>query len=141
MNKNIWGPDIWNFIHIVTINYPILPSENDKQLINNFFSIISETLPCEKCREHFKLLLNNFQPDNISRETLFKWGVDIHNKVNKRIGKKVLSHEKVKKIYEKKYNMKINFNSENTFKKSYRTFYNILLVLLILIFIFLYFKK
>jgi hypothetical protein len=142
MNKNIWGPEVWNFIHTVTINYPVTPQLRDKEQINNFFYSLSEVLPCDECKKHFKQNLKQYAPNVESKEQLFKWGVDIHNNVNKSLGKKILTYEQVVKIYEKKYNMKINFNSKNKFNKSSnKTIYNILFVLLILFILFLYFKK
>tara|TARA_Y100000389_G_C17413620_1_gene492375 strand:- start:976 stop:1401 length:426 start_codon:yes stop_codon:yes gene_type:complete len=141
MNKNIWGPSIWNVIHTATINYPVLPTMENRNHISNLIHSISEQIPCTICKEHFKEKIHQFPINDVSREKLFKWGVDIHNQVNKQLNKKQLSYKKVKKIYETKYNMKINFNSKNTFNKGYRTVYNVLLVLLVLIFIYLYFKK
>lgn len=141
MNKNIWGPKVWTFIHTVTINYPNNPEQSDKERIAALMYAISDTLPCDTCKEHFKKLINKYPPNVKSRETLFNWGVNVHNLVNKRLNKKELSYEEVLNIYENKYNMKINFNSKNIYKKNSNLLYNITFILLILILIFLYFKK
>ena len=141
MNKNIWGPKVWTFIHTVTINYPVNPEPIDKEQVTNLLYAISDTLPCDACKEHFRRTIDKYPPNVNSRKELFKWGVDIHNEVNKRLNKKILSYEKVKNIYERKYNMKINFNSKNIYNKDSRLVYNIILIILILILIILYFKN
>ena len=141
MNKNIWGPKVWSFIHTVTINYPVKPETSDKEHVTTLLYAISDTLPCDTCKEHFKKIINKHPPDVKSRETLFNWGVNIHNLVNKRLKKRELSYKEVLNIYEKKYNMKINFNSKNIYNKKTNIVYNVLFILLILILIFLYFNK
>lgn len=140
MNKNIWGPKVWTFIHTVTINYPVNPEPIDKEQITNLIYAISDTLPCDMCKEHFRRTIDQYPPNVRSRKELFKWGVDIHNEVNKRLNKKILSYEKVLKIYEQKYNMKINFDSKNIYNKNSNLIYNIICVILIILII-LYFKK
>ena len=141
MNKNIWGPKVWTFIHTVTINYPVNPEPIDKEQVTTLLYAISDTLPCDACKEHFRRTIDKYPPNVRSRKELFKWGVDIHNKVNKRLNKKILSYEKVVKIYEQKYNMKINFDSKNIYNKNSNLIYNIILIILILILVILYFKK
>jgi hypothetical protein len=143
MNKDVWGPDVWKIIHTVTINLPVSPTLEDQKIVNNFIYSIGELIPCEECKKHFKSSIENFPPNTNSRELFFKWGVDIHNKVNERIGKKIINYAEAKKIYENIYNMKINFNSKNEFNSNNKNIliYNLILISLILIFLYLYFKK
>ena len=143
MNKNIWGPDVWKFIHTTTINLPVSPTSEEQEIVNNFIYSIGDLIPCEECKKHFKITIEKFPPNTNSRELFFKWGVDIHNKVNERIGKKIINYAEAIKIYEKIYNMKINFNSKNEFNsnKNNILIYNLILIFLILIFSYFYFKK
>ena len=62
------------------------------------FKIMSEfvegyvyVIPCLSCREHFEqVLVDNPVPD---AEDLFNWSVDLHNIVNRRLGKPEVSYE------------------------------------------------
>ena len=36
----IWGPCLWQFIHIMTFNYPVKPTKEDKKNYSNLFHSI-----------------------------------------------------------------------------------------------------
>ena len=36
MDPNIWGPQLWFSLHIITFNYPNTPNNTDKQTYKNF---------------------------------------------------------------------------------------------------------
>ena len=111
-NKNngmvtaIWGPSAWFFLHIITFNYPINPTEDDKLNYYNFFYNLQFILPCGKCRinyqknineEDTKLSLSTFN----DRETLKMWLYKLHNKVNLLTHKNVnIKFDEVNKKYE-----------------------------------------
>ena len=111
-NKNngmvtaIWGPSAWFFLHIITFNYPINPTEDDKLNYYNFFYNLQFILPCGKCRinyqknineEDTKLSLSTFN----DRETLKMWLYKLHNKVNLLTHKNVnIRFDEVNKKYE-----------------------------------------
>ena len=40
-NTNTWGPSAWIFLHTITFNYPINPTENDKYIYNKVISYVS----------------------------------------------------------------------------------------------------
>ena len=112
MNPKIWGPAGWKFLHSITLHYPENPSLQDKQNYKKFFESLQFTIPCEKCKNHYQESLQKYSLDNAlnNKEALFNWLVDIHNEVNKKNNKKVLSYEEVKNIYEKLYSNKKNKN-------------------------------
>ena len=92
-SPEIWGKQAWHFIHMVALTYPIKPTEEDKNKYYNFFSSLQNVLPCPICASHFK---DNMEKNPINlknQESLFKWTVDIHNEVNKKNNKKVLSYK------------------------------------------------
>jgi len=96
MNPNIWGPHAWLFLHSITLGYPNNPSETDKINLLNFFNVLSDVLPCKKCRNGFKSHIKEYPLTNeilSSKIKVIKWLIDIHNLVNKENNKKLLSHE------------------------------------------------
>lgn len=102
-NQNIWGEYVWIGGHLMTVNYPYKPSDEDKYGAVMYFTSLKYMLPCEVCKKNYKQKLNE-KPikDHVnSRLELFKWWVDVHNMVNRCLGKKEWNYEKARKHYEK----------------------------------------
>lgn len=111
MKPEKWGPHAWIFLHTITFNYPIKPTEEDKYNMKQFINSLGNVLPCEKCREHFRDNLVKYPlTDEIlnNKNKLIYWMIDIHNSVNRMNGKKEIDYDTaVKKItgyYESNYN-------------------------------------
>jgi len=100
MDPNLWGPSAWYFLHSLTYSYPVEPSLDDKKAIENFFDSLSLLLPCTVCktnyREHFTE--SPIREHSGSRETVVKWLIDIHNKVNIDTGKPKVEYETILKL-------------------------------------------
>lgn len=102
-DPNFWGPALWNSLHTMTFHYPDQPSETDQRHYSEFFHSLQHVLPCENCRQHFGRALTQthpLQPALKNQETLTRWLVDLHNSVNVRLGKPVVSYESVKEKYD-----------------------------------------
>jgi hypothetical protein len=104
MSPLIWGPLMWNYLHISSFNYPVNPSALDKKNKKNFVSALSQDLPCKACREN---LANNLEKIGYSddvfenRETYSRFIYNLHNQVNKELKKPItLSYEEVRDRYE-----------------------------------------
>jgi hypothetical protein len=97
-----WGFHTWKMMHYLTYNYPNQPSEQNKTDIYNFFISMQNLLPCEKCRvnyaEHLKMhpLTKDILND---RRKLVNWLIDIHNEVNKSLGKRIMTYDEVDRLY------------------------------------------
>ena len=107
ITPNVWGPHGWKFIHYITLAYPENPTQTQKEKYQAFFILLKDVLPCAVCANHYKEnLQNNPLNDQIlnSRDKFIKWGIDIHNSVNKSNKKPILD-------YTTAYNM-INTDSE-----------------------------
>ena len=109
MNPNIWGPYLWFFIHTLCLEYSDNPNENDRRKIKQFFLNLGTIIPCEQCSEHYSQNLSSISNiDNALTDSnsLFNWSVELHNSVNKMLGKKTWTNEEAmsyyKNIYEKK---------------------------------------
>lgn len=83
----VWGKHGWTFLHAIGFTYPIAPTAVEKQQYQAFFDALQHVLPCPQCREHYGKQFKQ-RPSNTfaSRETLSRWLVEIHNRVNRTRG-------------------------------------------------------
>jgi len=89
----IWGPYAWKFLEAVVLEYPNCPTVVDKQNMHEFIVVFGRNLPCVKCRDHFKKFIEGNPIVLDSKKDLLIWVIDLHNSVNKELGKPVLTHE------------------------------------------------
>ena len=143
MNQNVWGPAAWLFIHSVALCYPPKPTSTDMINYKNFFTSLKNVLPCKICRKNYNehLTVRPIRLD--SRLSLFHWTIDIHNEVNKKENKRVLSYEEVHKLFENLYGKQILYTSNDGKRVSrvYEKTLVILMVFLLIIIIILLFRK
>jgi hypothetical protein len=102
MDVRFWGPSFWATLDFIAFNYPHDPSSSDKKNVKQFITTLGQLLPCATCQQHFTELLSTFVIDDHlkSRDTLTRWIVDLHNKVNERLGKPKVPFEQVSSKYE-----------------------------------------
>lgn len=87
----VWGPLIWKFLHIMSFNYPVSPTTEQKRNYRNFVLSLVHILPCGKCRLN---LCKNFKKMPLemhhmeTRETFSKYVYELHEAVNKMLNKK-----------------------------------------------------
>ena len=129
MHPEFWGPSGWKFLHSVTFQYPIKPTVNDKAHYKEFFNSLKHTLPCEKCAHHYAAHLRKFPIDSAleTREKLVRWLINVHNEVNKSLGKREYFYEEVIDIYKDEMDGVLGRVS----------FTNTLLLIIILVFLYL----
>ena len=104
MLTTVWGPGMWHYMHTMSFNYPVKPTNEDKHHYRDFMINLKYVLPCGKCRanlrKNFKrlpLTMKHMQ----SRETFSKYVYDLHELVNKMLGKSSgLSYADVRERYE-----------------------------------------
>ena len=101
IKPSVWGPHGWKFMHFVSLGYPENPSQGDKRQYKEFYESLQHILPCGACAQNYKLNLQDMPIDNSldSRDTLIKWVIDIHNRVNQETGKKTMIHEEALNLY------------------------------------------
>lgn len=104
-DPEIWGNNFWFTLHSVSFFYPEYPTSTDMHKYKTFFETISYVLPCPSCKEHYRKILNDYPIDPYleSRDSLIRWVILVHNKVNLRIGKKEISYQDAINEYSKKY--------------------------------------
>lgn len=98
MDPNKWGPNMWNFLHTITLNYPANPTTLDIQNHQMFLESLKYILPCEMCRNHFAENISKFPPKLESRMEFIKWMIDLHNEVNKQNNKTVYNYDQAMEL-------------------------------------------
>jgi len=101
MKTSIWGPAAWKFLHAATFAYPDEPTEKHKEDALKLFQSLGSMLPCGDCCVNYA---NEFSIDSISKhlhskEALSRWLVDLHNRVNVRLGKPTMAYEDVAAMF------------------------------------------
>jgi len=104
MLTTVWGPAMWHYLHTMSFNYPVKPTNKDKKHYHDFIVKLQHVLPCGKCRENLK---QNFKKLPIkrcamkSRYTFSKYIYDLHELINTMLGKRSgLTYEDVRDRYE-----------------------------------------
>ena len=104
MLTTVWGPSMWHYLHTMSFNYPVNPTEDDKKHYKEFIINLQYVLPCKYCRQN---LTNNFKVFPLKscymkdRESFSKYVYKLHEMVNKLLGKKSgLSYCDVRERYE-----------------------------------------
>lgn len=100
MSREVWGPKAWDFLHTVTFGFPDNPTEKEKQDALNFFNSLPTMLPCKICSEHCRNNIRKIPPNVNSKKDLSMWLVNLHNEVNKQLGKgKIYTYSEISKKY------------------------------------------
>ena len=104
MLTSAWGPAMWFYLHMMSFNYPVQPTAEDKKHYSEFIDSLQYVLPCKYCRIN---LANNFKKkplkmcDLKNRETFSRYIYDLHELVNKMLKKKSnLTYCEVRERYE-----------------------------------------
>jgi hypothetical protein len=104
MLTSVWGPSLWHFLHTMSFNYPVNPTEEDKKYYRAFILNLQFTLPCKYCRINLKSNLKQL-PITMTvmknRESFSRYVYELHELVNKMLKKKSnLSFVEVQDRYE-----------------------------------------
>ena len=111
-NQNLWGPSMWRSIHIIALNYPFDPTEQQQIACRQFFESLQHMLPCSVCQKNYRQKLADNPIELESRKDLFEWTVKIHNIVNGCLGKRDYPLREVLEIYEEYLNTPIYLTKE-----------------------------
>lgn len=90
---NVWGTHAWSFLHCVVMTYPNRPSLEQQANMTVFLHSLGNVLPCKLCRKNFRKYISNHPIQVQSKTKLRDWVIDLHNAINQRLGKPILSHE------------------------------------------------
>lgn len=90
-----WGSKFWFTMHTVAYFYPDEPTVDEMAHAKNFYESLRSLLPCPGCAQHYGELLRKHPIDEHVkyRMSLITWVNMIHNEVNRRLGKKIVTVE------------------------------------------------
>lgn len=104
MLTSVWGPSLWHYLHILSFNYPVNPTLENKKQYKNFILTLQYILPCKYCRKNLIKNLKKYPITNETmrnRETFSKYIYELHEIINTLLNKKSgLTFEMVKERYE-----------------------------------------
>ena len=91
MLTSVWGPSLWHFLHTMSFNYPVKPTNQDKTNYKRFIMSLKSVLPCKYCRINFRKNLQQLPLTDKAlqnRSCFSKWMFNMHELVNKMLKKK-----------------------------------------------------
>lgn len=83
----VLGNSGWALLHTIASYYPDTPTPAQKKAVGDLWSSLGELYPCGWCAEHLRETLVGNPPKADSREDLELWTCQMHNEVNRRLGK------------------------------------------------------
>jgi hypothetical protein len=100
----VWGPTFWHTLHTISFNYPVNPTDEQKQQYRDYILSLQHILPCGACRTNLKTNMKHL-PLNMSamksRDTFSRYIYNLHELVNKMLKKKSnLTYCDVRERYE-----------------------------------------
>ena len=102
MQQNCMGTlCLWKSIHHIALGYPDNPTELDRRNYSNYYMNFEHVLPCAECRNHYKRHIQKMPIEESlgSKKDIFRWTVDLHNVVNKSLGKPLVSFDDAWLLY------------------------------------------
>ena len=81
LQTSVWGPHMWFMLHVISFNYPLTPSKENKKNYKSFFNSLDNILPCRSCRENLRENKKNTNYGmNVfkNRRTLSYWVYECH---------------------------------------------------------------
>jgi hypothetical protein len=93
LDPNIWGPHYWFFLHTISMTYPNRPNTLTKKKYYEFIQNLPLFIPVEKISTEFSKLIDEcpVTPYLDNRESFIRWTHFIHNKINEKLEKPLLT--------------------------------------------------
>lgn len=106
MQTAIFGPVFWTSIHLVSFNYPVKPTAEQKRQYKEWLLATGNVLPCRYCRDNFgknvETALEGADYDSAfaSRDSFSRFCHRLHQQVNIMLNKPNRAYEDVRDMYE-----------------------------------------
>ena len=89
MQTYAWGPAMWHSLHMISFNYPVEPTSQQKKQYRNLMLNLVNVLPCKHCRLNLKKNYKIF-PLKMecmkSRDSFSRYVYQLHERINKNVG-------------------------------------------------------
>lgn len=92
--REVWGRDVWRIFHGFLFKYPREPTQEDKARWLTFILNLPFYLPCGECSVNLVQEMQALPPTEevmANTDSLAHWGVELHNSVNKRLNKPLIT--------------------------------------------------
>jgi len=96
-----WGNALWRVMHLFAKLFPEQPVRRDVEAAIRFYTEqVPRMMPCDECRGHY-----NGETAGVpaaaraGRAAMFEWTVDLHNRVNRRLGKPEMTLAEADALY------------------------------------------
>ena len=103
VTPSVWGEPAWRFMHAVALGYPSSgPDLETRARYRAFYENLRGVLPCDSCRRGYTVIFAAIPIDDAlasGSDALFRWTVDVHNEVAKKLGKPAMSAQFVRESY------------------------------------------
>jgi len=126
MLTTVWGPSLWHYLHIISFNYPVRPTELQKRKYRELVMNLKFTLPCKYCRDNLK---NNLRDHPLTtralknRQNFSSWMFTFHEHINNMLGKSSgLTYDEVRERYEH-FRARCTIDDSGRAKKSHKNKY------------------
>jgi hypothetical protein len=101
---SVWGPAQWHMLHTISFNYPVNPTEEEKNNYRNYILSLQNVLPCGACRKNLTNNLKNYPLTMVhmkDRNSFSRYVYNLHEIVNEMLEKKSgLSYCDIRERYE-----------------------------------------
>ena len=98
-----WGSSLWSFLHLSSYIYTEDYFAENKDVLEKFVSeTLGRLLPCPDCRLHYEAYIEFKKKKGVLFSTQRDYQiflVDLHNSVNSRLGKRLVSLEEADAMY------------------------------------------
>ncbi len=90
IKPSVWGPHGWKFLHYVSLGAPKNLNESEANHYRNFYESLQYILPCKSCAKNYAQNIKDHPiNDHLkTRDDLVRWVIEIHNRVNRELGKR-----------------------------------------------------
>ncbi len=104
-DAKIWGPHYWFFMMSVAMTYSDYPNDIVKRKYYDFYMNLPLFIPDKEMAKNLLAMLDSYPitPYLSSKDSLLRWVVFIHNKINTMIGKPNLSVDEAIRNYMNEY--------------------------------------
>jgi len=101
---SVWGPAMWHTLHTMSFNYPVNPTQEDKEHYRDYVLSLQYVLPCKYCRQNLKTNLKQIPLTMAcmkNRDSFSRYIYELHELVNRMLKKKSnLTYCDVRERYE-----------------------------------------
>lgn len=122
MNSEYWGRHFWKMLNCTVLNFPLEPTDENRNTYKQFFIYTSKIMPCKFCRQSLTIYMKYFPIDKYldDRMGICYWLWTIHSLINSKLCKPNISFKqfiKKNEIYRARCGTAIIKDENNKNKK------------------------